>query len=619
MSRNNRLGQVRRSQVLGYGPGAIIDFRAGQEGGGPVSVIAASLENWDETAKTSGPTDPHIVYEERLQKVLGRQYFRLPPIDDSEDDEPLNRFLRGFRFPYWLQCPNCKELKPASQWGREMGDPSRWCQPCSRTAQRRIFAVPTRFVVACENSHIDDFPWRWWLRTRSPTPPACGEEGGERICSLYLESEGGSGLEGLVLSCRAKGCGARASMGGAFSANALKGLRCAGRRPWLTSAPCDCGADPRTLQRGASNLYFPVTYSTLSIPPWTDGIQEDLRSMWETLKVLEEPLLTKMIQSLGMTQASQHGMTPEAFETVVRQRLKMDSDTTFESLRLEEYARLTTSSSGDNPTFQVKQEEVPEALSGVIDRIARVERLREVRALTGFKRIYQPISVEEAGRGQFGDLCDPASPKPWLPAAEVRGEGIFISLRREAVDAWTENNAEVRARTAQVNAANVAQWSERHGDDGEAPEISAAHLLVHSFAHALIKRLSFECGYDVASLRERLYVGRDPWMSALLIYTSTSDADGTLGGLERQGKARRIQEVIRAALEDAVWCSSDPLCREGISSLSEDLNLAACHSCLLLPETCCEEQNRFLDRTMLVGPDGVGGFFDILPPETDGA
>ncbi len=179
MSRNNRLGQVRRSQVLGYGPGAIIDFRAGQQGGGPISVIAGSLESWEETARTNGANDPQIVYEEGLQKVLGKQYFRLPPVDDSEENEPLNRWLRGFRFPHWLQCPSCKELIPSSKWARELGDPSRWCQPCSAAARRRVFVVPSRFVTACENGHIDEFPWRWWLRTRSASRAAC--DGGATI------------------------------------------------------------------------------------------------------------------------------------------------------------------------------------------------------------------------------------------------------------------------------------------------------------------------------------------------------------------------------------------------------------------------------------------------------
>jgi hypothetical protein len=105
-------------------------------------------------------------------------------------------------------------------------------------------------------------------------------------------------------------------------------------------------------------------------------------------------------------------------------------------------------------------------------------------------------------------------------------------------------------------------------------------------------------------------------MAGLLIYTSTSDADGTLGGLERQGKSERFTHIVKAALEEVTWCSSDPLCQTGISSLSESLNLAACHSCLLLPETSCEIGNRFLDRAVLIGNAASGrtGYFD----EADG-
>jgi len=613
MSRNNRLGQIRRSQVLGYGPGAIIDFRAGAMGGGPVSVISASLESWDDTAKPAGNSDPHIVHEERLQKVLGKQYFRLPPIDDSDEGEDLKRWLRGYRFPQWLQCPSCKELRYASKWAKDPGDPSRWCARCS-DKDRRSFVVPLRFVTACENGHIDEFPWQWWLRTRSTVPPSCSadDEGGGS-CRLVLESVGGSGLEGLVLRCINKGCGARASLAGAFSGDSLKGLSCAGRRPWLTRDHAACSARPRTLQRGASNLYFPVTYSTLSIPPWTDGIQDDIRPFWETLKARTGEVRDLLIDSLAQTQANQHGMTPEAYASVIRTRLELDEGTSLETLRVEEYARLTADAEGDNHTFQIRQEKAPEAIAPYIEYLARVERLREVRALTGFKRIYQPVSVEDPGQGLFGDLCDPAAPVPWLPAAEVRGEGIFFTLRRSFVDEWLQQDG-VAERTHAVTQAAEAHWASHYGDAGSAPKITPTRLLVHSLAHAVIKRLSFECGYDVASLRERLYVGEEPWMAGILIYTSTSDADGTLGGLERQGKPERFGQILTVALHDAVWCSSDPLCRSGVCSTSESMNLAACHSCLLLPETCCEEGNRFLDRSMLVtdAADADTGFFNAL-------
>lgn len=610
MSRNNHLGKVRRAQVLGYGPGAIIDFRAGAEGGGPVSVIGSSLENWEQTAKLSGGAkDPHVVREPRLEKVLGKSHFRLPPVDDSDGDGAFpDRFLRGFRFPTWLQCPNCKELKYASRWAGEQGDPSRWCARCSK--ERRVFVVPSRFVTACENGHIDEFPWLWWLATRSGQTLACGGEG-ERKCRFKLESAGGSGIEGLRISCHGEGCGASASLGGAFSENGLAGLSCAGRRPWMTNDRETCSAKPRTLQRGASNLYFPVTFSALSIPPWTDKIQEDLHSIWQMLLTVEEPVLGQLILSAAATNASVHNMTEEQYARVIRDRIALSKSVSAETLRPEEYTRLN----GVERTqeFQVSQESVPSSIGSCVSGIGRVERLREVRALTAFKRIYQPASLDDPGRGEFGELS--MSPLPWLPAIEVRGEGIFVTLDADAVKNWSADSR-VRDRAAKVDQAYSEQFEHQHGGASGRQAITPSFLLLHSLAHAVIKRLSFECGYDVASLRERIYVSEEPWMAGFLIYTSTSDADGTLGGLERQGRGTRFEATLRSAIQDCVWCSSDPLCRSGVSSLSESLNLAACHSCLLLPETCCELGNRFLDRGMLVSDgtaDQAAGFFDTLP------
>jgi hypothetical protein len=63
------------------------------------------------------------------------------------------------------------------------------------------------------------------------------------------------------------------------------------------------------------------------------------------------------------------------------------------------------------------------------------------------------------------------------------------------------------------------------------------------------------------------------------------------------------------------WCSADPLCLEAGNQGVDALNLAACHSCVLLPETCCEEMNLFLDRALLVGtPDepDIGLFADLI-------
>ena len=129
-------------------------------------------------------------------------------------------------------------------------------------------------------------------------------------------------------------------------------------------------------------------------------------------------------------------------------------------------------------------------------------------------------------------------------------------------------------------------------------------VMLHTFAHLLINQLVFECGYSSASLRERLFcsIGNEP-MAGVLVYTAAGDSEGTMGGLVRMGKPGNLEPTIIAALDRARWCSSDPVCME----LGEkgqgpgSMNLAACHSCGLLPETACETFNRFLDRALVTG------------------
>jgi hypothetical protein len=101
-------------------------------------------------------------------------------------------------------------------------------------------------------------------------------------------------------------------------------------------------------------------------------------------------------------------------------------------------------------------------------------------------------------------------------------------------------------------------------------------------------------------------------MSGMLIYTSSSDAEGTLGGLVRQGRPRFFDELLERTINKAKWCSSDPICIELDSQGPDGCNLAACHSCALLAETSCEEANKLLDRAMVVGTisNPEIGFFD---------
>ncbi|MFD9894454.1 DrmB family protein [Amycolatopsis sp. NPDC059027] len=133
----------------------------------------------------------------------------------------------------------------------------------------------------------------------------------------------------------------------------------------------------------------------------------------------------------------------------------------------------------------------------------------------------------------------------------------------------------------------------------------ARYIALHTLAHLLIRTIALDCGYNAASLSERIYAGNeDAPRSGILIYTAVPDAEGSLGGLVSQAEPERLVRLTRRALHDAKRCSSDPLCKERLPQPPADfLHGAACHVCLFVSETTCERGNRFLDRRFVVPID----------------
>ena len=70
---------------------------------------------------------------------------------------------------------------------------------------------------------------------------------------------------------------------------------------------------------------------------------------------------------------------------------------------------------------------------------------------------------------------------------------------------------------------------------------------------------------------------------------------------DREGRPDAFPRILRKAIANAKTCSNDPVCIMSRGQGRDSLNLAACHACGLLPETCCEERNAFLDRGVIVG------------------
>ncbi|QUW91570.1 DUF1998 domain-containing protein [Streptomyces sp. V17-9] len=593
-----RRGTVRRAQAIStYGVGSLIAVDH-------ESFVVSGLDEADRSWR--GDESP-VVHERRLARLLDVDCFRLPPASDDTSKDGL----RVRRFPLMHSCPECNDLQPHRDFSPPAGRSV--CGTCE------VDLVPSRFVVACEAGHLDEFPyWQWVHRSTDRDATRIGMCGGK----LRMRTTGRtSSLRSIVVSCT---CGQvpEVSMEGSFRRNALKDLRlaCRGARPWLgTSAtdPAGCGLPLRTLQRGSSSVWQPVLKSALSIPPWSSGRADPLAAHWAALRQYDNPEHIRIY-----LQGAFPGGCPVPLDEVMalldaeREEDPQDDrapgfDHRYRALRNKEYDRLR---SGNDESEQSRDEqfvcETPLGDPGMLQPLGivgpmLVKKLREVRALKAFTRLVDAESTTDAKEMPLS-----AKPLRWLPAMEVQGEGVFLRLDESRLDTWEKAPA-VAARVERMRTAHQRVLEQRAEDPSQAVESPATPrmVLLHTLAHVLINEWSLEAGYPSASLRERLYAADD--MAGVLVYTATSDSAGSLGGLVAQGEPVELDRAVRSAIRRAEWCSSDPLCMEAEAAGSTGTNLAACHACVMLPETSCEHNNILLDRALLVGtPDEPAlGFF----------
>ncbi len=550
--------KARQSQlVTTYGVGSL--FPAGEQ-----SFMVAGIDEWD----TGGPFE---IEEPRLARSLEVDLFRAPPTGRRTGDVPV------VRFPTYHYCPACRRLDRFWTFDARMMQ----CATCDTDL------TPSRFVACCENGHIEDFPYFQWLHR--------GQSSAAGAHTMRLEARGASSsLADIVLSCD---CGVpKVDLDGSFTAGALREVKkCGGRRPWLLGAEDQqCEKPLRVLQRGSSNVWFAAVRSSISIPPWSSPNAKFVTSQWPILQHLPESALEEALRSYAST-VRIPGVTFEGMLAQVRLRkgfetTRVPSDA---DLRAEEYLALIEGhDGGSHDAFQCRRAEVAGELHGVVTQVSKATRLREVRALYGFSRV-TPMPTDTVSPS-LASLSK--SRLNWLPATEVLGEGVFVRLDEDMVASWEAS--ELAVERCAMLAESLRQRA--YAADLPVPEPpSARFVAVHSLAHSLLQELSLDAGYPVGSLRERVYAA--PGQAGFLVYTASSDAAGSLGGLAALAEADTFSRALEAAVSRAGWCSNDPVCGESGPSGADGLNLAACHACLLLPETSCEHRNVFLDRVMLTG------------------
>jgi hypothetical protein len=234
----------------------------------------------------------------------------------------------------------------------------------------------------------------------------------------------------------------------------------------------------------------------------------------------------------------------------------------------------------------------------VIDKLIAVNRLRVIEVYKGFQRAasdaedFDPTPIVAP---DFTGNLD------WLPAIELFGEGMFFTLNNEIIEKW-EHHPLIRQRASEIE--TRYQDSEIILPDEAIP--TPRFILLHTLAHALVRELESIAGYPAASLQERIYSSAEKKMAGVLIYTAVPDIAGSLGGIIEQAKPRRFIKLLDSAFKQLEWCSMDPVCGDMEGQGPSWLNRAACHGCVLLPDTSCSYNNVFLDRVFIKGKPDEG-------------
>jgi hypothetical protein len=617
-AQRTKVGELRPSQVLfAFGVGSVVDLPN-------MSVMVLGLDDWDTSQALP-------LGEERLlaavREELGPQVAHLyqPPLPQESDmgsgfNNPFDLSAKvGIPvapFPGWVLCPRCRLLAPLSTglFGLKTNpyrpDQNRYVHTfCNSPKPPPV--LPARFLVACKNGHLDDFPWLHFVHQ--------GKQGCPGQLKIIEYGVSGAAAD-IELKCER--CNASRRMSDAFGEKRKHSMpRCRGRNPHLRNfSDKECAEQMQSILLGASNSWFPIMLSALSIPTKSGKLGQIIERYWPALQSItsEEmlrgalPMLRAMGQAAELAPYSQeeiwsniqqkHGATPQEGEAS-------------KDLKAPEYRVFTAANEAENtPDFRLAAVHAPKGYEALISKVVLVERLREVRALVGFTRIESPNDFEESHEiiDEHWARLSRHTPK-WAPASEVRGEGIFIEFSEQAIGEWRQGNRALDEYERKTFEAHKAWRHARGITPTEAHFPGIRYVLLHSFSHALMRQLAIECGYTAASIRERIYSrppeAEDGPMAGVLLYTAAPDSEGTLGGLVSLGRPVELGRHIDQALELMGLCASDPLCAEHDPfHATTSLHWASCHACLFSPETSCERGNKYLDRALITQTVKVSGF-----------
>lgn len=630
-----------RKAISSYGGvGSIIETRDG-------SILIDNFDKWPFFQTINGQFEEHnIIIDKRFKNRLSKYFqeleylVKIPVNELKQGYKPENQFalLSAKYFPEWFYCSNCNRFDRIDNWKknwennvnpehRENFFPPK-CYNCyikNRDKKRKFYDLEqVRFILTSPNGEISDIPWdKWALFINKKKKDNNNETTNEdQIITLsniqvpddavfyYKTSEKLDDLKGIWVIAKRKS-------GEQINFTTLSGLfnlRIKIEDLIPNTKENDILFKP--VIRSSNSVYYPNILSSIYIPANDELNEYSINLIKEEYndgsnsKTISKNL--KRYKNIEIDAVTIEKLIDNNFSEREYEIAKTENQ-----YRFDEFKFITEKPSGkiedklifnkiDDSFFQKE----------LLKSIYKMDKIKITSVQTSFTR-QEPISsnyflededpekttkesIVKKFTSSFGKTTK------YLPAIESYGEGIFFEFDEDVLNKWIENNPKVQERIS-ILIGNKQQYESNLNDDFD---LTPKYVLIHTFSHLIIKELEYFAGYPSTSIQERLYIDDFLKMNGVLIYT-IAGSEGSYGGITSICDSEKIGKLITSAMFRATDCASDPICYHTHGQGVANLNLSACFSCTLLPETSCEKFNCYLDRRILIDKE-YGFFKDII-------
>lgn len=602
------------------------------------SIIIETFDEWG-YSELNEKLAHYIIKDDRLLQRLKNRFPNLKHLVAIPTDR--DSFLHNIRpkasyFPKWLYCTHCNRFATYSEWKRRWQSAGKkvdffYPPKCSNKDCKENHLEQIRFVMTCSNGHIHDLPWEFW-NNRLPSDGTNNEENEDNTLSekqngpqldfskkccdsqdlIYKISRENTELSGIWIECKNPNCGKKANLKGIFNFEQT----CYGKKYWLKPDNGKfheevCNARTSVKLKTSNSVYYANSLSSLFIPELQNPLSFEIRIEIDNMVESGQFTTEQIVNLVSIQKKIDKELVQQYLETG---EIKFIPDNVY---RETEYKYFLEKEQPDNKQIKFRVIDCSEQINGFL-KLIKIDKLKKTTVQTSFTR-NEPIDIDsillkdEDSAYEYAVQRQSVSKNNFdtktLPALESYGEGILFVLDEHKIRQW-EQQQEVVERNERIKSnAKNADWKSHQII---AKSLTPRKVLIHTLSHLLIRELEYVCGYPASSLSERLYVSETMYGFLISAFDGT---DGYLGGLSNLcNDLQNMSNIINSAIFRATDCSSDPICIESEGQSVGQLNLAACHSCTLTPETTCELSNLFLDRKLVVNA-GYGYFKSIFVNE----